>query len=65
MVDLRDLPQSIEQQCTGLALIKDSEDLDTLSKLSRYEVRPDEPCREDPKHDPGDSKLESISQKMK
>ena len=38
MVELRDLPQSIEQQCTGLALIKDSEDLDNLSKLSRYEA---------------------------
>jgi len=34
----RDHPHQLSSQATGLALIKDSEDHDTLSKLSRYEA---------------------------
>jgi hypothetical protein len=34
----RDHPHELSSQATGLALIKDSEDHDTLSKLSRYEA---------------------------
>jgi hypothetical protein len=34
----RDHPDQLSSQATGLALIKDSEDHDTLSKLSRYEA---------------------------
>jgi hypothetical protein len=34
----RDHPDQLSSRATGLALIKDSEDHDTLSKLSRYEA---------------------------
>ena len=50
----RDDPDQLSSKATRLALIKDSEDHDTLSKLSRCEAG---------KPDPGDSNFRPTSKK--